>query len=64
MKKNISSFSKKHPNKRLIGAKFYNPSNKKDLLDQFKNFKNVKIFYTKSNQTIFNESWWYVVGEK
>ena len=64
LRKDVSCFGKKHPNKRLVGAEFYNPLNKKNLLDKFKIFKNVKIFYTKSNQTIFKESWWYVVGEK
>ncbi len=60
----ISQFSKKHPNKRLIGAKLYAPKKKKELLDNFKIFKNVKLFTSQSDQTVFNEAWWYVVGEK
>ena len=62
--KNIAYFTKNHPNKRLIGAQFYFTQNKKKLLENFKVFKKVRLFHTKSNQTIFNESWWYVVGEK
>ncbi len=62
--KGISYFSKKHPNKRLVGAKLYSPKNKKELLDKFKIFKKVRLFTTKSDQTMFNECWWYVVGEK
>lgn len=59
-----SYFNKKLPNKRLIGAKLYAPKSKKELLDKFQIFSNVKLFTTKSDQTIFNETWWYVVAEK
>ena len=62
--KNLACWSKNHPNKRLVGAKFYFTKNKKTLLNNFKIFKNVRLFSTKSDQTVFNESWWYVVGEK
>lgn len=63
-KKNIYYFNKSHPNKRLHNAKFYFAKDKKDLKELFKMFKKVKIFHTKSNQTVFNENWWYVIGEK
>ena len=38
--KGISFFNKKHPNKRLVGVKLYNPKNKRELNDKFKIFKN------------------------
>ena len=63
-KKNIYYFNKSHPNKRLHNAKFYFVKNKKKLLEVFKLFKNLRVFHTKSNQTVFKENWWYVVGEK
>lgn len=62
--KNIYYFNKFHPNKRLHQAKFYFAKDTKDLKRLFKIFKKVNVFYTKSNQTVFNENWWYVVGEK
>jgi len=61
---NIAKWSGNHPNKRLQGAAFYQPKNKKELLELFSEFSDVRVFTTDSDQTPLFESWWYVQGTK
>ena len=60
----IYKWSDKHPNIRLRGACFVQPSSKDELLKLFSKFVDLKVFTTESDQTPLFESWWYVTGRK
>ena len=63
-KKNIIKWSKKHPNKRIVGSKLIFIKNIKSLKKKFKIFKNVNIFTYEFDQLPLFQSWWYITGEK
>lgn len=60
----LCRWSEEHPNKRLRGAYFVQPSSPEELLQMFSNFSNLRVFKTESDQTPLFESWWYITGTK
>ena len=63
-KKNIVKWSKKHPNKRIVGSELYFVKDKNKLKNLFKEFKSKKIFTFETDQLPIFQSWWYITGKK
>ena len=63
-KKNIVKWSKKHPNKRIVGSELYFVKDKNKLNNLFKEFKSKKIFTFETDQLPIFQSWWYITGKK
>ena len=62
-KKNIVKWSKKHPNKRIVGSELYFVKDKNKLNNLLKNLNQKKFLHLKQIRPIF-QSWWYITGKK
>ena len=54
--KNIIKWSKKHPNKRIIGSQLYHVKTKKNLNNLFKNFNSKKFLHSKQTSCLFSKA--------
>ena len=64
VKKNLISWSSRHPNKRIRYAVLYQPKSKNHLKLLFKKFRKLKISTYEHDDLPIFQSWWYVSGKK